>query len=459
VTQTVVVAGAGYVGLTTAACLASLGHRVICGDLDASKTARLRTGAVDILEPRLAELLSEGLTCGQLEFVCGIGAAVARAGQALGVVILCVPTPSGASGAVDLSAVDSVVTEIRELLPSGSVLVIKSTVPVGTATRLRAVIDREDVAVVSNPEFLREGTAVPDFLGPERIVVGSDSADAAALVAGLYTRLGAPTVLTDATTAELVKYAANRFLAVKLSYINGIAELCERFGADITDITDALGYDHRIGREYLRPGPGWGGPCLPKDVRALAGLAGAELPLLQAALDINARRQDRIVAQIRAMAGGRLSGQRIALLGLAFKAGTNDLRDSPAAAVAEDLCAQGAEVVAFDPGLTATAATPAAWTLANDPYRAVSDAAVLVLLTQCPQFRALDWQRVAELMAGSTVLDTCNHLDPEALRSAGLHWRGFGKPADPCRTNDRVPTARLATAKDIRAVNDSPVGF
>jgi UDPglucose 6-dehydrogenase len=396
--------------------------------------------------------VSEGLASRRLEFVCGSGTAVARAGQALDVVFLCVQTPSGPTGAADLTAVDAVMADVRDLLPPGCVLVTKSTVPVGTAARLRAAIDRDDVAVVSNPEFLREGTAVADFLRPERIVVGSDSADAAALVAGLYAQLDAPTVLTNTTSAELVKYAANGFLAVKLAYINGIAELCERFGADIVDVVKGMGYDHRIGHAYLRPGPGWGGPCLSKDVRALAELvgdAGAELPLLQATVYVNTRQRHRIVAQIRAMAGGWLSGNRIALLGLAFKAGTNDLRDSPAVAIAEHLSAEGAEVVAFDPALTVdtpmrveTTPTPSAgWTLVNDPYHAVTGAVVLVLLTEWSEFRVLDWHRVAELMVGGKVLDTRNHLDPKALRCAGLQWQGIGKPTDFCKEEGAaVPT-------------------
>ncbi|HEU0127171.1 MAG TPA: nucleotide sugar dehydrogenase, partial [Pseudonocardiaceae bacterium] len=241
----IAVIGSGYVGLTTGACLASLGHRVVCADVDEAKVARLSGGEVPILEPRLPELVGEGLAAGRLRFVVGAAAAVGNGADAAEVVFLCVQTPMGSGGAADLSAVESVAAEIRELLPPGCVVVNKSTVPVGTAARTAQLLDRADVAVVSNPEFLREGSAVEDFLNPDRIVVGCDAQDAAERVAALYARLGAPTVLTDAASAEMVKYAANCFLAMKLSYVNAVAELCERFGADVLDVTEGIGYDRR----------------------------------------------------------------------------------------------------------------------------------------------------------------------------------------------------------------------
>ncbi|MGH3592348.1 MAG: UDP-glucose dehydrogenase family protein, partial [Pseudonocardiaceae bacterium] len=313
----IAVIGSGYVGLTTGACLASLGHRVVCADVDARKVARLSAGEVPILEPGLPDLVAQGLAAGRLRFVVGAAAAVTDAE----VVFLCVPTPMGAGGAADLSAVEAVAAEVHELLPAGCVVVNKSTVPVGTAARTVQLLDRPDVAVVSNPEFLREGSAVEDFLNPDRIVVGCDAQDAAERVAALYARLGAPTVLTDAASAEMVKYAANCFLAMKLSYVNAIAELCERFGADVLDVTEGIGYDRRIGQAFLQPGPGWGGSCLPKDTHALLQVCAAadfDFALLQASLDTNTHQQHRMVAKVRDAVGGSLAGQRIGLLGLTF---------------------------------------------------------------------------------------------------------------------------------------------
>jgi UDPglucose 6-dehydrogenase len=423
----IAVIGSGYVGLTTGACLASLGHRVVCADVDDAKVARLRAGEVSILEPGLPELVAQGQAAGRLQFVVGAAAAVAEAE----VVFLCVPTPMGAGGAADLSAVEAVVTEVRSLLPQGCVVVNKSTVPVGTAARTAQLLDRPDVAVVSNPEFLREGSAVEDFLNPDRIVVGCDAQDAAERVAALYARLGAPTVLTDAASAEMVKYAANCFLAMKLSYVNAIAELCERSGADVQDVTEGIGYDRRIGQAFLQPGPGWGGSCLPKDTHALLQVCAAldfDFPLLQASLDTNNRQPHRIVRKIRDAVGGSLAGQRIGLLGLTFKAGTDDLRDSPALMVAALLAAEGADLIGYDPAVPA--AVPGMTDdlqVTDDPLKVASGAAVLILLTEWPEFRLLDWGRLAELVERRVVVDTRNLLDADVLRRVGFEVRGIGR--------------------------------
>ncbi len=423
----IAVVGSGYVGLTTGACLASLGHRVVCADVDADKVARLSAGEVSILEPGLPELVSQGLAAGRLEFVMGAAAAVSEAE----VVFLCVPTPMGSGGAADLSAVEAVAAEIRLLLPAGCVVVNKSTVPVGTAARTARLLDRPDVAVVSNPEFLREGSAVQDFLNPDRIVVGCDAQDAAERVAALYARLGAPTVLTDAASAEMVKYAANCFLAMKLSYVNAIAELCERSGADVLDVTEGIGYDRRIGQAFLQPGPGWGGSCLPKDTHALLQVCVAadfDFPLLQASLDTNTRQQHRMVEKVRDAAGGSLAGQRIGLLGLTFKAGTDDLRDSPALTVAALLAAEGADLIGYDPGVPA--AVPGMTDdlqITDDPLKVASGAAALVLLTEWPEFRLLDWGQLAELVQRRIVVDTRNLLDADVLRRVGFEVHGIGR--------------------------------
>ena len=316
-------------------------------------------------------------------------------------------------------------------------VVNKSTVPVGTSVRTTELLRRDDVGVVSNPEFLREGSAVHDFLNPDRIVVGSDKQDAAERVAALYARLGAPTVLTDAASAEMIKYAANCFLAMKLSYVNAMAELCERLDADIADVTEGIGYDKRIGQAFLSPGPGWGGSCLPKDTNALLQAADAadfEFRLVRAAIDTNTRQYQRMVEKVRLAVTGRrtgsLSRRRIALLGLTFKAHTDDLRDSPALGVAALLKQAGAELVAYDPGVDAATARidSSLLTVVDDAYTAARGAEAVVVLTEWPQFRALDWRRLAGEVAERLVVDTRNLLDADIIRRAGFRWVGVGRP-------------------------------
>ncbi|GAA2564104.1 UDP-glucose dehydrogenase family protein [Pseudonocardia hydrocarbonoxydans] len=436
----VAVVGTGYVGLTTGACLATLGHRVICADVDEAKVERLRAGEIGIREDRLAELVNEGVAAGRLSFVVGASAALKeleRDGAPVEVMFLCVPTPMGVGGIADLSAVEAVIEETRDALPAGCVVVNKSTVPVGTSVRTTELLRRDDVGVVSNPEFLREGSAVHDFLNPDRIVVGSAKQDAAERVAALYARLGAPTVLTDAASAEMIKYAANCFLAMKLSYVNAMAELCERLDADIADVTEGIGYDKRIGQAFLSPGPGWGGSCLPKDTNALLQAADAadfEFRLVRAAIDTNTRQYQRMVEKVRLAVTGRrtgsLSRRRIALLGLTFKAHTDDLRDSPALGVAALLKQAGAELVAYDPGVDAATARidSSLLTVVDDAYTAARGAEAVVVLTEWPQFRALDWRRLAGEVAERLVVDTRNLLDADIIRRAGFRWVGVGRP-------------------------------
>ncbi|MBC8090999.1 MAG: UDP-glucose/GDP-mannose dehydrogenase family protein [Pseudonocardia sp.] len=432
----IAVIGTGYVGLTTGACLASLGHFVVCADLDEAKVARLRSGEVDILEPGLPELVGEGLAAGRLSFVVGAANALEGHRGAAEVVFLCVPTPMGVGGVADLAAVQSVAEEISRDLAPGCVVVNKSTVPVGTAARTSELLGRDDVAVVSNPEFLREGSAVHDFLHPDRIVVGCDQQDAAERVVALYARLGAPTVLTDAASAEMVKYAANCFLAMKLSYVNALAELCERLGADIGDVTEGIGHDRRIGQAFLTPGPGWGGSCLPKDTQALlqaADSADFEFRLIRAAIDTNTRQRQRMVDKVRlAVTGSRtgsLSRCRIGLLGLTFKAGTDDIRDSPAIAVAALLRQAGAELIAYDPTVAVGSRVTelGGITLAGSATEAAKDVEALVVLTEWPEFRALDWPALAGVTRRPIVVDTRNLLDPDVLRRAGFTCHSLGR--------------------------------
>jgi UDPglucose 6-dehydrogenase len=435
----VVVVGTGYVGLTTGACLASLGHRVVCADVDEAKIERLCRGEIGIREDGLARLVSEGVASGRLSFVVGASQALKELeadGTPVEVMFLCVPTPMGVGGVADLAAVEAVIEETRSFLPAGAVVVNKSTVPVGTAVRTAELLDRADIGVVSNPEFLREGSAVHDFLNPDRIVVGSDQQDAAERVAALYARLGAPTVLTDAASSEMIKYAANCFLAMKLSYVNALAEMCERLDADISDVTEGIGYDKRIGQAFLSPGPGWGGSCLPKDTHALLQVADSadfEFRLLRAAIDTNTRQYQRMVDKIRmALTGkktGSLTRRKLALLGLTFKANTDDLRDSPALGVAALLKQAGAELVAYDPGVdpSTTRIDPKLTRVVDTAIEAVEGAEAVVVLTEWPEFRALDWRALADVVENRLVIDTRNLLDADVIRRAGFTWHGVGR--------------------------------
>ncbi len=452
--RSVAVIGVGYVGLPTAATLAHLGHRVVCGDADPSKIALLEEGKVPIVEDHLEELVREGQAAGRLHFVLGASAAVAGAEF----VFLCVPTPQADDGSADLSFVEAVATEIAPLLEPGTVIVNKSTVPVGSTLVVERVLGRHDVTVVSNPEFLREGTAVGDSLHPERIVVGADDQAAAARVGELFAATHAPLLITDAATAETIKYAANAFLATKLSFINSVAGLCEAVGADVRDVILGLGYDRRIGFEYLRPGPGWGGSCLPKDTRALVRIgeqAGYDFSFLRGAIVTNDEQFERVVAKVsaavepsdRAPGDGEFAGAIVAAWGLAFKAGTDDLRNSPAVEILHRLVEGGATVQAFEPTVAVADAEKSAPVVGlpgfstdgrvppstgsllafPDAYAACDGAQVLVVLTEWDEFRWLDFAEVKARMASPVVVDARNLLDPAQLRRIGFEYTGIGR--------------------------------
>lgn len=406
---TIGVVGAGYVGLTTAACLAHLGHDVVCMDSDRDKVAHLRDGDIPVREPGLDDLVHEGTRTRRLSFTTNIEALAG-----CGIVVLCLPTPMDDSGDPDTSAVDSVVRQLATLLPADAVVVGKSTVPVGSAHRAEQVLGRADVAVVSNPEFLREGHAVEDFLRPARIVIGASDASAAAAVARMYGGVDAPIVRTDPVSAELAKYACNAFLAVKLSYTNLLAALCEQVGAEIGEVARVMALDDRIGASFLRPGPGWGGSCLPKDTMALLRTgqrAGLDFGLVRAAIDVNAQQLDRVVRDVRrAVTGeecGRIVGHRIGLLGLTFKAGTADLRDSPALAVAAALAREGAVLTGYDPEVPSNRQQAVADVrLVDDPYQVAKAASAVVLLTEWPEFAELDWSVIGAAANNPVVVDT-----------------------------------------------------
>ncbi len=420
----VAVVGAGYVGLTTAACLARIGHRVVCTDVDEPRITGLQRGEIPIREPGLDELVRAGLDSGGLSFVCGSAEAASR----VDFVFLCVPTPAGPEGGTNLSFLEAAAIEIARSLRPGTVVVNKSTAPPGTARFLTRVMGRADVPVASNPEFLRQGSAVHDFLNPDRVVVGAADAAVAERVAGLYASIDAPVLTTDPASAETVKYAANAFLAMKLSFSNAVAALCEAVGADVDDVLWGMGRDRRIGGDYLRPGPGWGGSCLPKDTRALidaASAAGYDFALLRTVVEANEAQFARIVDKVASRVA--LPGSRIALLGLAFKAGTDDLRDSPSLEIARRLVEAGAAVHAYDPAVRLSAAAGAAGiVVAPDSYAACDGASALVVATEWDEFRQLDFDRVARVMAERHVIDARNLLDRDDLERRGFTYSGVG---------------------------------
>jgi len=422
--ERIAVIGAGYVGLTTAACLAELGFTVTCADVDAARIAELRAGRMPIHEDGLAELVRSNAAAGRLAFEVGAAPSVVD----VDVVFICVPTPELPDGAADMSFVHSVAIEIGPVLKSGAIVINKSTVPVGSLREVERSLARADVAVVSNPEFLREGSAVADFLHPDRIVIGADDPEVAARVAALYRPLAAPVLLTDPVSAETIKYAANSFLATKLSFVNALAAVCEAVGADVDEVVLGIGYDSRIGHEFLRPGPGWGGSCFPKDTEALiriAEAAGYDFSLLRGVVDVNRDQFARIVDKIERALGGTINGARVAALGLTFKAGTDDLRHSPALEIIERLLARGATVRAYDPVVSMAPITGV--TVVDDLYSACAEADVVVVLTEWDEFRLVDVDRLAGVVARRAVVDTRNVLDRAALLRLGFTYDGVGR--------------------------------
>jgi UDPglucose 6-dehydrogenase len=419
----IAVIGAGYVGLTTAACFSSLGHDVVCAEIDEQRVHRLNKGEIPIVEAGLETMVREGMQDGRLRFVVGAEVAARDAEFAY----LCVPTPQGDDGSADLSYIETAARQIGPALPAEAVVVNKSTVPVGSTRVVERVLGRDDVAVVSNPEFLREGSAVHDFLNPDRIVIGSDDQAAAVRVASLYIGVTAPIIVTDPASAETIKYVSNAFLATKISFVNAVAAVCEAVGADVKDVVLGMGYDKRIGHEFLRPGPGWGGSCFPKDSRALVHIAesaGYSFDLLRGVISVNEDQFHRVVDKVREVAGGSLEGVKVGVWGLTFKARTDDTRDSPAIRIVELLTEQGADVQAYDPAVKGPVAgiAPAA-----DPYSVCDDAEVLAVLTEWDEFRWLDFDKVAGLMATPRVVDGRNLLDKPALERRGFTYVGIGR--------------------------------
>ena len=422
----IAVIGTGYVGLTTGAYLAHLGHSVVCADVVPEKVAALRSGQVPILEDGLTEMVRAGIDGGRLAFVVGEAQAVEDAEAEF--IFLCVPTPQGDDGSADLSYIEAAAKAIGPVVRPESVVINKSTVPVGSTLVVERALRRGDVAVVSNPEFLREGSAVHDCLHPDRIVIGSEDQAAAIRVASLFSEIKAPVIVTDPASAETIKYASNAFLATKISFVNAIANLCEAVGADVRDVVVGMGYDHRIGFEYLKPGPGFGGSCFPKDSRALVRIGednGYDFSLLKGVIEVNEEQFERMAAKVLRLAGGSVEGKTVAVWGLTFKARTDDTRRSPSLEVINRLLARGAKVKAYDP---AAHEVIEGVERAGDPYGACEGASVLVVLTEWDELRWVDFEKVAGVMADARIVDTRNLLDPAAVRRKGFVYEGLGRP-------------------------------
>ncbi|MDH4143756.1 MAG: UDP-glucose/GDP-mannose dehydrogenase family protein [Acidimicrobiia bacterium] len=419
----IAVIGTGYVGLTTGACFAHLGHDVICADIDERKIAKLNKGEIPIHEPGLDRIVHEGRDTGKLLFVLGAEAAARHCEF----VYLCVPTPEGADGSADLSYIEAAARQIGPVLPADAVVINKSTVPVGSTRVVERALGRSDVAVVSNPEFLREGSAVNDFLKPDRVVIGADDQSAAVRVASLYVGVPAPLMVTDPASAETIKYACNAFLATKLSFVNAVAAICEAVGADVKDVILGMGYDRRIGHEFLKPGPGWGGSCFPKDSKALIRIAedhGYDFHLMRGVVSVNEEQFERTAEKVVQMAGGSVDGVKIGAWGIAFKANTDDVRESPALEILGRLARQGAIVRAYDPAVSSPMDD---FEVVTDPYAACEGADVLIVLTEWDEFKWLDMDKVRDLMAEPRVVDARNLLDRSALQRRGFSYVGIGR--------------------------------
>jgi UDPglucose 6-dehydrogenase len=407
----------------------------VCGDIDQRKVDMLNAGHIPIVEAGLEQVVADARDAGRLEFVLGAEAAVADAD----IVFLCVPTPQGEDGSADLSYIKTAAAQIAPLLKRNAVVVNKSTVPVGSTIAVEEVLQRTDVYVVSNPEFLREGTAVSDFLLPDRVVIGSSDRGAAEKVAALYNGIDTPIIITDPSSAETIKYAANGFLAMKISFVNAVAAMCEAVGADVAAVIEGIGSDNRIGRQFLKPGPGWGGSCFPKDSRALVKIAedhGYNFSMMRGVVEVNDEQRMRMIDKVSRAVGhhhSNLKGVTVGAMGLTFKAGTDDLRESPAMAIIAELRKAGARVRAFDPTTCGELSPHQAIALdgielCSTLIEVADSADVLCVFTEWPQFANIDLQDVvARAGAGVTLVDMRNMFDPESVKRAGLGYDGVGR--------------------------------
>ena len=429
--------GSGYVGLVSGACFAQFGHDVICVDKEAAKIERLRKGEIPIYEPGLDKLVADNARAGRLSFSTSLHDAVGGADA----VFIAVGTPTRrGDGHADLSYVYAAAAEIAGALQHYTVVVTKSTVPVGTGREVARIIRESrptaEFDVASNPEFLREGAAIEDFMKPDRVVIGVESARAREVMSGIYRPLNliqTPMVFTNIETAEVTKYAGNAFLATKITFINEIADLCEKVGADVQDVARGIGLDGRIGRKFLHPGPGFGGSCFPKDTLALAYTArevNAPQTIVEQVIAVNDARKKRMAQKVIAFCGGSVKGLRVGVLGLTFKPDTDDMRDAPSLDIVPALQAAGAAVVAFDPeGMTEAGRLLKGIEFAKTAYEAASGADVLVLITEWHEFRGLDPRRLKELMRQPRIVDLRNAFNPEEMRGLGFAYEGVGRPA------------------------------
>jgi len=424
--------GVGYVGLVTGACLADLGNRVVCLNRNKQKSDNLKKGILPIYEPGLEEIVRRNHKAGRLDFTTSYDEAM----QDVEFVLIAVGTPSGGSGEADLAHVEASATDVAQRIHQPIIIVNKSTVPIGTGDWVADIV-REHMPdpgipfwVVSNPEFLREGSAVYDCMNPDRIVLGSTSQEAAERVAELYYPLRAETIITDLRTAEMIKYASNAFLATKISFINEMANICEALGADVKEVARGMGTDHRISPHFLGAGIGWGGSCFPKDVRALAHMAathGTHPQMLRAVMEINYDQRKRFVTKLRHILGG-FRGKTVGVLGLSFKPNTDDMRDAPSVEIINLLLYEGAEVKAYDPVAVENAQRVLgdSITYCKDPYEVAEGADALMLVAEWNEFKQLDMERIKGLMRQPVLMDGRNIYDPQRMRELGFTHRGMG---------------------------------
>src|SRR6266498_2638470 len=426
------VIGVGYVGLVTAACFADLGNRVCALDVDEKRVENLKKGIMPIYEPGLEELVKRNTKAGRLTFTNSYADALQGAEFAF----IAVGTPSGVDGNADLKYVESAAKSIAQNMTAPLVIINKSTVPIGTGDWVADIVRKAqpkpiEFAVVSCPEFLREGSAISDFMGPHRNVIGSLERDAANKVAQLHLPLRAPIVITDLRTAEMIKYASNAFLAAKISFMNELADMCEVVGADVKEVAAGMGYDARIGRQFLDAGLGWGGSCFPKDVQALAYMAkerGLEPRILNEVMNINYGRRKDVTKHVAEMLGGDLKGKTVGLFGLAFKPNTDDMRDAPAIDIAADLIEAGANVCAYDP-VSMEVARPLLPNveLCKDPYEVARESDALIIVTEWNEFKQLDLEKVRDLLKTPVIYDGRNIYDPAVMREMGFKYRAIGR--------------------------------
>jgi UDPglucose 6-dehydrogenase len=448
----IAVIGTGYVGLVSGACFSEFGVNVVCVDKDEGKIARLQRGEIPIFEPGLDQLVESNVKAGRLSFTTDLAAAVAGADA----VFIAVGTPSRrGDGHADLSYVFAAAEEIARALTGYAVIVTKSTVPVGTGRKVQAIVrkTRPDAQfdVVSNPEFLREGSAIGDFMRPDRVVIGAETERSQEIMRTLYRPLyliETPIVFTAIETAELIKYAANSFLAAKITFINEIADLCEKVGADVQDVARGIGLDGRIGKKFLHAGPGYGGSCFPKDCLALvrtAQEAGAPVSIIETVVKVNDQRKLKMADRIVAACGGEVAGKTLAVLGLTFKPNTDDMRDSPALAILPALQAAGARIRAYDPeGMDEARKLLPDLVYCGNAYETMAGADALVIITEWNEFRALDLERVKRLLKAPRLIDLRNVYKPQEMAAAGFEYTSIGRPAASPSADTRRKTLKLA---------------